>query len=146
MKVMHILATKGAEVITIRSEQSLKAGVDLLSKHNIGALIVVDQANQVVGIISERDIIREAARREDFLSRPVGEVMTRDVITGLPQDDVKSVLQTMSEKKIRHLPVIDRGKLAGMISIRDVVQAQLNEYEGEIDTLEARIIESGEAG
>jgi CBS domain-containing protein len=145
MKITHILATKGANVITIRPEQSLNEAVAALSGHNIGALVVVDRANQVIGILSERDVIRAAARHENVLRQPVGEVMTRDVITGSPQDDVKAVLQTMSNKKIRHLPILDQGKLAGILSIRDVVQTQLDEYAGEIETLEERV-ESERAG
>jgi CBS domain-containing protein len=136
MKIKNILATKGANVVTIGPEQSLGTAVDLLSRHNIGALAVIDTGNQLVGIISERDIIRTLARREDVLSRTVGEVMTRSVLTGSPQEDVKSVLQTMSAKKIRHLLILEEGNLAGMISIRDIIQIQLDSYEGKIETLE----------
>lgn len=139
MKIKHLLTTKGANVITIRPEQSLGAAVELLSGHNIGALAVMDAANQLVGILSERDIIRAAARHADVLSRPVSEVMTRSVLTGSPQDDVKSVLQTMSARKIRHLVIQEGGNLAGMISIRDVIQTQLDAYEGKIDTLETML-------
>ncbi len=140
MKVKSILATKGTNVITIRPEQSVKDAVILLAKHNIGALIVVDESGQPIGIISERDIIRTAARREDVFLRPVSKVMTKDVITGVPQDDLISVAHTMTEKRFRHLPIIDRGKLVGIISIGDVVKAQRDQYQGEIDTLQTQMI------
>ena len=140
MKISTILATKGVNVITIGPEQSVTAAIAMLVKHNIGALVVVDEAGQLIGILSERDIIHEAARSEQIFSRTVGEVMTRAVITALPSDDVKSVEQTMTNRRIRHLPIIDHGKLAGIVSIGDVVKAQLDEYEGEIDTLQTQII------
>lgn len=140
MKVKSILATKGADVITIRPEQSVKDAVILLAKHNIGALVVVNEADQPVGIISERDIIRAAARREDMFSRPVSKVMTKDLITGVPQDELISVAHTMTEKRFRHLPIMDQGKLVGIVSIGDVVKAQRNQYQGEIDTLQTQMI------
>jgi len=141
MKVASILATKGRNVITIQPEQSLKDAAVLLAKHNIGALVVVDEAGQPVGIISERDIIREAARREAVFSQPVSQVMTRDVMTGLPQDDLRSVTHTMTENRFRHLPIMDQGKLVGIISLADAVKAQRDQYKGEVETLQTQIIE-----
>lgn len=141
MKVASILATKGRNVITIQPEQSLKDAAVLMAKHNIGALVVVDEAGQPVGIISERDIIREAARREAVFSQPVSQVMTRDVMTGLPQDDLRSVTHTMTENRFRHLPIMDHGKLVGIISLADAVKAQRDQYKGEVETLQTQIIE-----
>lgn len=140
MKVKSILATKSTDVITIRPEQSVKDAVILLAKHNIGALVVVNEADQPVGIISERDIVRAAAMREDMFSRPVSKVMTKDLITGVPQDELISVAHTMTEKRFRHLPIMDQGKLVGIVSIGDVVKAQRNQYQGEIDTLQTQMI------
>lgn len=140
MKVQGILATKVRNVITIRPEQTVKDAVVLLTQHNIGALVVVNEAGQPVGIISERDIIRRAAQREDVFSLAVSQVMTKDVITGLPQDDLISVAHTMTERRFRHLPIMDKGKLVGIISIGDVVKAQRDQYKGEIDTLQTQII------
>jgi len=139
MKVSNILATKGTQVVTVRPEQTLKEVVRLLTQHNIGAVAVMDAADKLVGIISERDIVREAARSDDVLSRPVSAVMTSRVITGSPHDDVKAVVMTMTEKRFRHLPILDHGKLAGIVTIGDAVKATLNRYEGEIDTLQAQI-------
>jgi CBS domain-containing protein len=142
MKIRTILTTKGTKVITIHPEQTLKEAAVLLAEHNIGALVVVDGAGQPVGIISERDIICVAAKREDVLSLRVSEAMTKELITGLPQDDLESVAHTMQEKGFRHLPIVEHGQLVGIVSIRDVMEAQRDEYKGEIDTLETQIIEA----
>ncbi len=139
MKIQTILATKGTKVITARFRQSLKEAVGLLVQHNIGALVVVDDADKPVGIISERDLIRAVARGED-LAQPVSAAMTRAVIFGTPQDDLASVMKTMTEKRFRHLPVMEGDKLVGIVSIGDMVKAQLGQYQGEIETLETQII------
>ncbi|MBI4272108.1 MAG: CBS domain-containing protein [Candidatus Rokubacteria bacterium] len=140
MNLATILARKGAQTVTVRSEQTIREGLALLARHNIGALIVVEGADRPVGILSERDIVREAARREDVFARKVAELMTRDVITGQPQDDLQSVAHTMTEKRVRHLPVVDQGRLVGVVSIGDVVKAQRDEYRGEAETLQAQLL------
>jgi CBS domain-containing protein len=141
MKVSRILSTKSKGVITTHPDQTLRDVVVLLTEHNIGALVVVDENSKLVGIISERDIIRRAAQSETIFSLPVSEVMTKDVVTGLPQDDVISVAHTMTEKRFRHLPILDdEGRLVGIISIGDVLKSQRDQYRGEIDTLETQIL------
>lgn len=140
MKVRNILTTKGTNVITIRPEQSLQEAARLLAEYNIGALVALNETGQVVGIISERDIIRTTARQADAFSRPVGEVMTKNVITGLPNDDLVSVMHTMTEKRFRHLPIVEQGELVGIISIGDIVKSQRDQYKGELDTLQTQII------
>ena len=135
MKIESILATKSSNVITVRPDQSLKDAIELLVEHDIGALIVVDELGQPVGIISERDIIREAARTETVLAQTVARVMTKDLIVASPQDDLGAILQTMIAGHFRHLPIIDQERLIGVISIRDVLKVQLDEYQGEVDTL-----------
>jgi len=144
MKVNSILSTKGREVITIHPEQSIRDAVKLLSHYKIGALVVVDAEDRLVGIISERDIIQHAAVDENVFSLPVAAVMTRKVVTGVPQDDLFSVVHTMTERRFRHLPIMDNDRLVGIISIGDVLKAQRDQYRGEIDTLEAQIL-AGEA-
>jgi len=141
MKVQTILAKKGTNVVTIRPEESIKEATRLLVEYNIGALVVVNEARQPVGIISERDILRAAARRDDAFARPVSQVMTKDVIIGLPQDDIISVAHTMTERRFRHLPIMEKGELIGIISIGDVVKAQRDQYQGEMYTLQTQIIE-----
>ena len=141
MKIESILATKSSNVITVGPDQSLKEAVDLLAEHDIGTLIVVDGVGQPIGIISERDIVREAARTETVLGQSVSRVMTKDLITASPQDDLETVLQTMTAKHFRHLPIMDQERLIGVISIGDVVKAQLDKYQGEVDTLQTQIME-----
>ncbi|MBI2153096.1 MAG: CBS domain-containing protein [Candidatus Rokubacteria bacterium] len=140
MNIASLLAATSRPPIAIRPEQSIREAVALLSRHNIGALVVVNAADAPVGIISERDIVREAARNEQVFTRPVSEIMTRDVITGLPEDDLLSVANLMTEKRIRHVPVVDKGKLIGIVSIGDVVKAQRDKYRGEVETLETQIL------
>lgn len=140
MKVSTILATKGNKLITIAPEQSIREAVALLAQHNIGALIVLDKAGALAGILSERDIARQLNQQDDLLSQPVKNVMTAEVITCLPQDDLMSVANVMTERRFRHMPVREEGKLLGMISIGDVLKAQRDSYKGQIDTLETQIL------
>jgi len=145
MNIANILARKGSIAVTVRPEESIREALALLDRHNIGALIAVE-GNRPVGILSERDIVREAARNESFLERSVADLMTRDVITGQPHDDLLAVAHTMTERRIRHLPVVDSGgRLVGMVSIGDVVKAQRDHYQGEVDTLQMQLLgdESG---
>jgi len=141
MKVRTILATKRSKVITIQPEQSVKEAALLLTEHNIGALVVVNEARQPVGIISERDIVRSGATRDDVFALPVSQVMTREVIIGLPQDDLMSVAHTMTERRFRHVPIVEQGELIGMVSIGDIVKWQRDAYKGELDTLQTQIVE-----
>lgn len=140
MNVARILATKGKHVVTIRPDQTIREAIALLAEHNIGALVAVDDDHQPVGILSERDITRALAKSENVFAKLVNELMTRDVITGMPQDDLKSVTNTMTEKRFRHLPIVDKGVLCGIVSIGDVVKAQRDQYEGQVDTLETQIL------
>lgn len=139
MKISAVLATKGMNVVTIHPEQTIREAIALLNKHNIGALVAVDAASKPVGILSERDIVRHATKSQDIFAASIRQVMTRDVVTGSPQDDLNAVLQTMTDRRFRHMPVVDEGKLVGIVSIGDLVKAQLNEYKGQIDTLQTQI-------
>ena len=141
MKIESILTTKSSKVYTVRPDRSLREAVDLLAEHNIGALIVVDEAGKPIGIISERDIIREAAQSESVFAQTVDRVMTKDLITASPEDDLETVLQTMTANHCRHLPVLDQERLIAVLSIQDVVKAQLDKWQGEVDTLQTQIIE-----
>lgn len=139
MNIAHVLARKGGTVVTIHPEDSIRQALASLAQHNIGALVVVDEGRRPVGIISERDIVREAVRDERLFGRLVRDLMTEDVIVATPEDDLKAVGHTMTERRIRHLPVVDAGRLVGIVSIGDVVKAQRDEYAGEVATLEMRI-------
>jgi CBS domain-containing protein len=139
--IKSILATKGANVITITPDQTIRDALTTLAQHNVGALVVIDSANKPVGIISERDIVRLAAKNENLFSLKINEVMTTNLILGVPQDELRAVANIMTEKRIRHLPIVDdQGKLIGIISIGDIVKAERNHFEGEADTLRTQIL------
>lgn len=140
MTIASILARKGVKVVTIRPEQTLREALAMLAQHAIGALVVTDATGTLVGMLSERDIVREAVRNERFFDLGVSAIMTKTVITGQPSDDLSAVAITMTNKRFRHLPVLDAGKLVGLISLGDVMKAQRDEYLGEVDTLQTQII------
>lgn len=140
MKINNILAKKPSGVFTIQPARPVREAIQLLAQHNIGALVVVNQLENVIGIVSERDIIKAFAERTDVQSLPIVDIMTQRVIFGAPQDDVMAVAHTMTERRFRHLPILDEGELIGIISIGDVLKSQRDEYEGQIDTLEIQII------
>ena len=143
MTIASILATKGNKVVTIRPEQSIRDALRVLADHNIGALVAIDPSRRPVGILSERDVVRAAVRDEAVFGLTVSQLMTRDVIVGAPGDDLAAVGQTMIQRRIRHLPVVEGGKLIGMVSIGDVVKAQRDHYQGEVDTLQIIVMERG---
>jgi CBS domain-containing protein len=144
MKVRNILATKKGRIIFIRPDEPVRRAVALLAEHRIGALVVIDEAQHLVGIVSERDIIQALTVDEQLFGRPISAIMTRQVIIGMPQDDVISVAHTMLERRFRHLPIMEGDQLVGIISIGDVLKTQRDAYQGEIETLETQIIAQGE--
>jgi len=132
MKVREILAIKGEHVHTIEPERTILDAVALLVEHGIGALLVRDAAGTVAGIISERDVLRVSRDRSGALGTlRVADVMTRDLIVCVPDDDVDYAMGIVTKNRVRHLPVMDDGRVAGMISIGDLVKARLDaaEYE-----------------
>lgn len=132
MKVNDILGKKSAAVITIGPDQTLHEASQLLAKHRIGALVVVDGDGRPVGILSERDIVREMATlKSEVVERKVHEAMTQDIVIGFPDDDLGYVSSTMTEKRIRHLPIMADDALVGIVSIGDVVKAQLDDVKYE---------------
>ncbi len=141
MTIASVLARKGGRVITIRPEQSIRQALGLLAGHNIGALVVVTETGAAVGIVSERDVVRAAVKDERIFDRTVEAIMTRDVIVAVPQDDLAAVAHTMTERRIRHLPVLDGTRLVGIVSIGDVVKTQRDSYAGQVQTLEMQIQE-----
>ena len=140
MKVQRILAGKPRRIITIKPHESVRAAVEKLTENKIGALIVVANDGKLVGIVSERDIVHAAATSDDIFDQKVLDIMTRDVVVGLPQDDVMSVAHTMTERRFRHLPIMQDDEIIGMLSIGDILKAQRDVYRGEIDTLETQIM------
>ncbi|HEY3449758.1 MAG TPA: CBS domain-containing protein [Myxococcales bacterium] len=123
MKVSDILKKKGHQVFTIAPERSLLEAATLLAEHGVGAVVVVEADGSMLGIFTERDLVRECAGKRVNLERiPVGEAMTRDVVTCHPDDDLRIIEAQMRERGFRHLPVLEDGKsLVGIVSIRDVL-------------------------
>jgi CBS domain-containing protein len=132
MTVRTILAAKGGNVVTIEPSASLGTATNLLAEHRIGALVIVGADRRVAGILSERDIVRALSERgAPVLAEPVSHVMTRKVVTCRENETVAGVMEHMTAGKFRHLPVVDQGRLIGIVSIGDVVKYRLHEIEGE---------------
>lgn len=142
MKVSAVLAAKGNRVFTIRAEALVEEAVASLAANNIGALVVTSGTGAPSGILSERDIIRQLSTDPATLEHHVSDVMTFPVVCGTSGDDVDSVLRTMTTERFRHMPIVDGDTLVGMVTIGDLVKAQLNEYRGVAATLETRLMES----
>jgi CBS domain-containing protein len=136
MKVTEILRSKGADVITIWPGASLRSALDLMAKRNVGALVVVNDDGKIVGMVSERDIVLAlAASSERALADSIADVMSKRLITCGPDDRLADLMATMTEHRVRHLPVVDQGRLVGLISIGDLVKARLGELEFESNVL-----------
>jgi CBS domain-containing protein len=136
MTVKAILSVKGTEVLTIEPTTNLAAAAKLLAERKIGALVVTGPDQRVVGIVSERDIVQElAAHGPAALDLALTEVMTRKVTTCSASDTICSVMERMTAGKFRHLPVLEQGRLAGIVSIGDVVKYRLQEMEREQSAL-----------
>lgn len=140
MNVSRILAAKPANLVTIDPNQSIRDALTLLARYDIGALVVTNAADELVGILSERDIVRRAIRENDVMDLSVADVMTKNVIVGVPEDDLINVAHTMTERRFRHLPIVEGRRVLGIVSIGDVLKAQRDAYRGEIDTLETQIM------
>ena len=136
MTVKAILSTKGGDIITIEPTADLAAATKLLAEKRIGALLVTGAQGRVVGILSERDIVRTlAARGAAALQLPLSEVMTRKVVTCTEAETVSVIMERMTAGKFRHIPVVEQDKLIGIISIGDVVKHRLQEMEQESSAL-----------
>jgi CBS domain-containing protein len=136
MKVSNLLATKGHEVSTISQERSVNDAIALLKERGIGALVVTGKKAPLVGIFSERDVVRAlAASGEKALKLKVSELMSHDVVTCNESTELNELMTTMTERRIRHVPVVDDGQLTGLISIGDVVKARLDELENDKKSL-----------
>jgi CBS domain-containing protein len=140
MNVETILGTKGRAVATIRPEDTVGAAVKALVSGNIGALVASEDGEHVDGIVSERDIVHALARHGDaLLALTVAEVMTRSVVTCDPTESVAELMAEMTNRRIRHLPVVQNGLLCGIVSIGDVVKNRLDEIEYEARSLRSFI-------
>ena len=138
MNVKAILAAKklGGDTVSIKPTANLAAAASLLSAHRIGALVIHGAGGRLAGILSERDIVRALAEHGAAgLDMTVGQVMTRNVATCGLDDTVASLMERMTTGKFRHLPVVEKGRLAGLVSIGDVVKQRVEEIEHESEAL-----------
>ena len=136
MTVQAILSVKGSEVLTIEPTTNLAAAAKILGERKIGALVVTGPDRRVIGIVSERDIVQElAAHGAASLDLPLTDVMTRKVMTCSASDTISSVMEKMTQGRFRHLPVLDQGRLTGIVSIGDIVKHRLAEMESEQSAL-----------
>jgi CBS domain-containing protein len=136
MKVRMMLSTKGGKVVTARSDTTVETAIRMLKLEGIGALVVSDDGGKILGILSERDIVRALVEHGgDLMTMPVSKLMTRAVKTCAPDANIQEVMSEMTRSRIRHLPVVENGKLCGIISIGDVVKNRLEELETETTVL-----------
>ncbi|MDX6276242.1 MAG: hypothetical protein QOJ72_370 [Nocardioidaceae bacterium] len=136
MRVSDVLASKGSgAVFTIRPEASVRDLLDQLAEHNVGAMIVSDDGHTMLGIVSERDIVRKLRDADNARDMTVDSIMTTDVRVCAPDDSFKSLMQVMTEHRVRHVPVLDDGELVGMLSIGDAVKHRMEQLEFERDQL-----------
>lgn len=131
MTVERIVSGKGREVVTVAPDLTLGEAVRLLSERRIGAVVVID-GQSVIGIISERDVVRAVGEMAGAaLSEPVSRYMTRDLVTCTSKSSIDSLMVLMTERKFRHIPVVEEGRLGGIVSIGDIVKHRLAEMEAE---------------
>jgi CBS domain-containing protein len=136
MMVKTILSEKGDKVVTIKPTATLEHAIATLAEHRIGALVVLGADQRVIGILSERDIIRALAERgAGSLKEPLASTMTREVVTCSSADTMSDLMERMTHGRFRHIPVVDQDRLVGIISIGDVVKQRLGEMARESDAL-----------
>lgn len=132
LTVAAILADKGGEIFTVPPKMTVKEVVAELNRRRVGALVVIDSGNQPVGIISERDVVRNAdIKGLEVFDNPVQDIMTANPKTCTPDDKLEDVMKRMTEGRFRHLPVVNAGKLCGLVSIGDAVRHRMLEIEYE---------------
>ncbi|MFC4081176.1 CBS domain-containing protein [Amycolatopsis samaneae] len=140
MRIADLLRSKGTTVATVTPETTVTALLAGLAEHNVGAMVVIGPDGLIAGIVSERDVVR---RLHDtgpaLLGGPVGDIMTRLVASCGPEDSVESLSVLMTEHRIRHVPVLEGGRLAGIVSIGDVVKNRMEELEKSQEQLQAYI-------
>ena len=136
MHVAALLKRKGGQVIAASPDAPVTEVARILAQNRIGAVLVMDGDGRPVGILSERDIVRSiAAEGQAALARRASELMTRDVVTCSPSDTVSQMMALMTQRRIRHVPVMEDGRVVGLVSIGDVVKARIDDAELEVESL-----------
>jgi CBS domain-containing protein len=140
MRISDVLSSKPSNlVVTIPPESTVRDLLGLLAEHNVGAVVVSSDGRTVDGIVSERDVVRRLHEDESALDGPVNAIMTRDVATTDPHTAVDDLRVVMTERRIRHVPVVTDGQLTGIISIGDVVKSSLDQLQFERDQLDSYV-------
>lgn len=140
MLIAHVLRDKGAAVFTLTSDVTLESAARELHSRKVGALVVLSESDEVIGVLSERDVVREVARRgAKALEDRVSAAMSRAVITAHTQETVDEGLSRMTDRRVRHLPVVEAGRLIGIISIGDLVKHKIAAAEAEAAAMQAYI-------
>jgi CBS domain-containing protein len=136
MRINDVLHRKGGDVVTVKPDDTVSRLLELLAEHRIGALVVSVDGQSIEGIVSERDVVRQLHRRgPDILSVTVSQIMTTSVETCDLDADTQDLAQQMTDRRIRHIPVVHEGRLLGIVSIGDVVKQRLDELQTERDSL-----------
>ncbi len=136
MRINQVLAAKAKQgVVTVSPDASVRELLRLLAEHNVGALVVSSDGRSVQGIVSERDVVRRLNENDDLLDTKVSEIMTTEVHTCDGEHPVNDLMAVMTERRIRHVPVVNGDEMVGIISIGDVVKNRLSELEFERDQL-----------
>jgi CBS domain-containing protein len=136
MFVADILKGKGSSIVSVSPEQHISEALSMMAQHRIGAVLVVDGQGGIAGILSERDMVRAMHKLgKAAFDKSVGDLMTTPVVTCSPKDPVPAIEGMMTSQRFRHVPVLDDGKLVGIISIGDVVKTRIEEAEAEVDAL-----------
>jgi CBS domain-containing protein len=144
MHVAAVLKRKGNRIVSAAPDDSVASVTRLLTEHRIGAVLVTDGDGLPVGILSERDIVRAIAREgAAALDRPASDLMTRELITATPTDTVADMMAVMTQRRIRHVPIIESGRIVGVISIGDVVKARIDDAELEVESLRGYVAGMG---
>ncbi len=132
MKVSDILRNKGTDVLTISHKQTLRDALNLMTNNKVGSLVVIDSGSSPIGIVTERDVLRVVDKKSSsWHSEIVNDVMTENIIISLPDDDIEHVMSLMTKNRFRHMPIVEKGKLAGLISIGDIVKSQMKNIKAE---------------
>lgn len=140
MFLEQIVREKGGQVYSVAESATLKECAELLEKRKVGAMVILNEAGSLIGVISERDIVRNIAKSgAAALTCKVGEVMTRQVVTARPKDTVESAMSRMTDRRIRHLPVVEGGRLVGVVSIGDLVKWRLADAAAEVEAIRSYI-------
>jgi CBS domain-containing protein len=140
MLVFQILKEKGDVVFTVSPHETVEKAAALLDDRKVGAMVVVEGGGAIAGILSERDVVRVVAQKGAAgLAAPVSDCMTREVIFADPNETVDSLMARMTDRRVRHLPVLDAGRLVGIVSIGDLVKRKIAETEAEAEELKAYI-------